>query len=223
MHNWLVYDDFDTASNAAANFIADNIKDCLLQRDICHVALPGGNSPVKCLGYLAAKDIPWHKVHWYLGDERCYPIGHAERNDLMLDKYFWSLLGKTNIHRMPAESGAEKAAEHYREEIAAVDYFDIVFLGVGEDGHTASLFPDNAALDDSRTVIPVHNSPKPPSDRVSLSQKTLATARCRIVIACGSEKAPIIKRIKEGEPLPINSIGDINWFIDRDALSAVSM
>lgn len=223
MHNWLVYDDFDSASKAAADFMTDNINECLSQRDVCYVALPGGNSPVKCLGYLAAKDIPWHKIHWYLGDERCYPSGHAERNDLMLDNYFWSLLGKTNIHRIPTELGAEKAAEHYREEINAVDYFDIAFLGIGEDGHTASLFPDNAALDDSRTVIPVYNSPKPPSDRVSLSQETLGKARCRVVLACGSAKSSIIKRIKEGESLPINCIGDINWFIDQDALSAVTI
>ena len=223
MHNWLVYDDFDSVSKAAADFMADKINVCLTQKDVCYVALPGGNSPVKCLAYLAAKHIPWNKVHWYLGDERCYPSGHDDRNDVMLDKAFWSLLGQTNIHRIPTELGADKAAEIYRDEISSFNNFDIAFLGMGEDGHTASLFPDNAALDDSRSVIPVYHSPKPPENRVSLSIQTLRNAHCRIVLASGISKSSIIKRIKKGEPLPINCIGGINWFIDQDALLAVTI
>lgn len=223
MHNWLVYDDFDSVSKAAADFMADKINACLAQKDICYVALPGGNSPVKCLGYLAEKKIPWHKVHWYLGDERCYPSAHEDRNDVMLDKAFWSLLGKTNIHRIPSELGAEQAAEVYRDEISSFDHFDIVFLGMGEDGHTASLFPDNAALDDSRSVVPVYHSPKPPEHRVSISIGTLKKAQCRIVLLSGRSKAPVIKRIKENEPLPINRIGKINWFVTQDILSSFTI
>ena len=138
MHEWFVYDDFDTVSKAAADFIAKEITACLGHKEVCHVILPGGNTPALCLRYLSENKLPWDKIHWYLGDERCYPQEHAERNDVMLDKNFWSLLSKTNIHLMPAQLGAEKAAAHYREEIAAIDCFDIAFLGMGEDGHTAS-------------------------------------------------------------------------------------
>ena len=219
MHNWFVYDDFDLASQAAADFMADKIHECISQKDVCYVALPGGNSPITCLGYLAAKNIPWDKVHWYLGDERCCPSGHEDRNDVMLDDAFLSLLGKTNIHRIQTELGAEQAAELYRNEISAFDHFDIAFLGMGEDGHTASLFPDNAALDDTRSVVPVYDSPKPPEHRVSLSLDTLKKSQYRIVVTSGLSKAPIIKRIKEDEPLPINRIGDINWFVDQETFS----
>lgn len=223
MHKWFVYDDFDAVSKATSEFLAASIDAGLRKKDVCHVILPGGNTPRVCLHYLANKKLPWEKIHWYLGDERCYPQAHIERNDVMLEKNFWSLLSKTNIHLITAELGAEKAAEIYREEIAAVDCFDIAFLGMGEDGHTASLFPGNKALDDTRSVIPVYHSPKPPGDRVSLSMQTLRNAHCRIVLASGLSKAAIIKRIKEGDSLPINCIGDINWFIDQDALSAVTI
>ncbi|MFK5913850.1 MAG: 6-phosphogluconolactonase [Woeseiaceae bacterium] len=218
MHKWFVYDEFDAASKAAADFLTKTIETCIALNGMCHVALPGGNSPARCLSYLAEKELPWQKVHWYLGDERCYPKNHVERNDVMLDKKLWSLIGKTNIHHIPTELGVEKAAEIYREVISVVDRFDVVFLGMGEDGHTASLFPGNAALDDLRSVVPVYHSPKPPSERVSLSIGTLRKAQYRMVLTCGASKAAVIKQIKEGDTFPINCLGDINWFIDKEAL-----
>jgi 6-phosphogluconolactonase len=142
-----------------------------------------------------------------------------ERNDLMLEKYFWSRLSQTNVHPIPAELGAEEAAKIYREAISSVESFDIAFLGMGEDGHTASLFPQNKALQDARSVVPVYNSPKPPAERVSLSVDTLKKAGCRIVLAAGAGKAAIIARIKKGEALPINSIGDIHWYVDKTAVT----
>jgi 6-phosphogluconolactonase len=219
MHKWLVYDDFDEASQAAADFLAEKISASIQQKAVCHVVLPGGNTPAACLGYLAEKNLPWDRVHWYLGDERCLPRGHAERNDLMLEKYFWSRLTPANVHPIPAELGAEEAARVYREEISAVDGFDIAFLGMGEDGHTASMFPQNQALQDARSVVPVYNSPKPPAERVSLSIDTLKKAGCRVVLAAGTGKAAIIARIKKGEVLPVNSIGDIHWFVDASAVT----
>jgi len=214
MHKWFVYESFEGAAKAAAKFLFKEIGNCLSKKEVCHVILPGGNSPIPCLDYLSKENLPWDKIHWYLGDERCYPVGHDERNDLMLEKNLWSKIGDTNIYSIPAELGAEKAAEEYRKIISSVEYFDIAFLGVGEDGHTASLFPDNRALTDNRTVVPVYHSPKPPSDRVSLSIDTLKNARCRVVLTGVSAKKTAITRIKQGEPLPINCIGEINWFVD---------
>lgn len=223
MHKWNVYKEFDEASKAAANFIATNIKECIHDKGICHVVLSGGNTPARCLNYLATKSIVWEKVHWYLADERCYPKGHAERNDLMLQNNLWSLISAANIHVMPAEQGAQQATIVYRDTIKAIDNFDIAFLGVGEDGHTASLFPGNAALDDLNSVVAVFNSPKAPDERVSLSIETLRNTSCRLVLAGGEGKAPIISRIKSGELLPINSLGDISWFVDEAAVSMNSL
>lgn len=219
MHKWFVYKEFDQAAKAAADFIAETIEASLAQKNICHVALPGGSTPKYCLAYLADKKLSWEKVHWYLGDERCLPKGHAERNDVMLEKYLWSKITDTHIYRMPTEKGAEAAAAVYRDVIAEFDCFDLAFLGIGEDGHTASLFPDNDALDDTRPVIPVYHSPKPPSERVSLSVTTLKNALNRIVLVGGNEKAAIIARTKNNEPLPVNCLGDIFWYVDEAAVS----
>ncbi|MDH5485681.1 MAG: 6-phosphogluconolactonase [Gammaproteobacteria bacterium] len=222
MHTWCVYSDFDKASKAAADFLAAKIEEGLHQRGVCHVILPGGNTPARCLSYLTDRDLAWSRVHWYLGDERCYPAGHAERNDVMLDKNLWSRIPVTNVHRIQAELGAEEAARIYRELILGIDFFDVAFLGMGEDGHTASLFPKNEALQDSRTVIPVYGSPKMPAERVSLSITTLKNAQCRMVLTAGSAKADIIRRIKNAESLPINCIGDITWFTDEEAVPVIS-
>ncbi len=218
MHKWFVYKGFEQAAQAAAEFIADRIEASIQQKNICHIALPGGNTPKYCLTYLAKKKLPWQKVHWYLGDERCFPAGHVERNDVMLDKYLWSKISGTHIYRMQTEKGAEEAAAVYRDVIDDVGSFDIAFLGLGEDGHTASLFPGNDALGDTRSVVPVYHSPKPPGERVSLSVATLKRTLNRVVLVGGKEKAPIIARIKAGESLPVNCIGDIDWFVDEAAV-----
>ena len=220
MHQWNVYSSFDKAASQAADFLAANIQNCIQDKGVCHVILPGGNTPIQSLEQLADKSLPWDKVHWYLGDERCLPQGDAERNDLMLDKHLWSRISRlstTNIHRIAAELGAEKGAQLYREEIKSIEIFDIAFLGMGEDGHTASLFPSHDALADDRSVIPVYHSPKPPSARVSLSLATLLKTKLKVVLVGGKEKAPIIAKIKANERLPINSIGDIHWFVDEAA------
>lgn len=218
MHNWFVYRKFEDASKAAADYIASNIEESIKKQGICHVILPGGNTPGICLSYLSEKSLPWNKVHWYTGDERCYPAGHKERNDVMLEKNLWSKLKSPNVYRIPAELGAEEGAAAYREMLSDIKSFDIAFLGLGEDGHTASLFPANKGLEDTRAVIPVFDSPKAPDERVSLSISTLKNAEHKIVLASGIGKAEIIKRIKKGEIFPINLIGDINWFIDEAAV-----
>jgi len=98
--------------------------------------------------------------------------------------------------------------------------FDIVILGMGEDGHTASLFPDNIALKNQlHSVVPVHDAPKPPADRVSLSLRTIAAARSRIILTTGKDKQWAIQKLKAGHALPVNAIGDSDIFVDAAALS----
>jgi len=223
MHKWNVFKEFDDASKAAANFLANKIQEVIQTKGICHVALSGGKSPARCLNYLSEKPLEWDMVHWYLADERCYPQGHADRNDRMLKENLWSLISPANIHVMPAELGAEQAAEIYRKVINKIEHIDIAFLGVGEDGHTASLFPGNAALLDMHSVVPVYDSPKPPSNRVSLSIDSLKKTPCRIVLAGGEGKTSIVSRIKAGESLPINSLGDIDWFVDEAVVPTNSL
>ena len=220
MHTWQIFADPAEAATACAEHLAQQIKAVLESREHCHVALPGGNTPAACLSRLAEQPLSWDRVHWYLGDERCQPRGDVARNDHMIEQYLWRAINAPEAcrHPIPAERGAEPAAEIYAELIDALDRLDIVLLGLGEDGHTASLFPDNPALEDQRTVVPVHHAPKPPPERVSLGITTLQSATERVVLATGPGKRDAVKQVKAGAPLPINRIGPLHWFVDQAAV-----
>lgn len=218
MHHWLSYKHLDEASKAAADFLAENVLASIEDRGVCHVIVPGGNTPALCFDYLSRKSLPWEKIHWYPGDERCYPEDHPERNDVMLRQNLLSRIPNSHFHPMHAELGPEQAAAAYCETIATIDAFDIAFLGMGEDGHTASLFPGNVATKEALPVVAVHNAPKLPAERVSMGMNTLRRSRLRMVLAAGKSKAEIIQRIRAGDKLPVNSIGDIHWFLDEACL-----
>ena len=222
MHTWHTFASPDLAAQAAANRIAELIEQTVQKNNICHIALPGGNTPAKCFYYLSHKKINWKHVHWYLGDERCLPAGHAERNDVMIQQCLWQPIHaqEKTLHRIPAESGANAAARIYAAQMDNT-ILDIVFLGMGEDGHTASLFPGNIALDIINSVVPVFNAPKPPAERVSLSVTTLQRATHRIVLTTGDSKRHAIAQIKNRVDLPVNIIGDIEWFIDAAAQGVI--
>jgi 6-phosphogluconolactonase len=220
VHHWHVHQDPAAAATACAAHLAQRIMAVLASRGRCHVALPGGSTPAACLSQLAAQPLPWERVHFYLTDERCLPRGDAERNDRMIEQHLWQAItvSETNLHPIPAELGPETAARRYAILIDALERLDIILLGMGEDGHTASLFPDNPALDDQRSVVPVHQAPKPPPERVSLGITTLRAAAERVVLATGPGKRDATDQVKAGMPLPINRIGPLLWFVDRAAV-----
>lgn len=219
VHQWTVSNSLDAASVAAADFIAAQISASIEARGVCHMIVPGGNTPARCFALLAEMPLQWGKVHCYPGDERCYEKGHAERNDVMIEANLLSHISDVHFYPMPAELGAEQAAEAYRAMIDPIGLFDIAFLGMGEDGHTASLFPGNEALGQTKSVVAVHGSPKPPADRVSMSLPTIRQARQRVVLTAGASKRAIMARIRAGEPLPVNQVGDIHWFVDELSIS----
>ena len=220
MHSWQIFADPATAATACAEHLAQRITAVLESRAQCHIALPGGSTPAACLSHLAQQSLPWERVHFYLTDERCLPRGDAERNDRMIEQHLRQAItaNNTNFHPIPAEQGAETAAARYGKLVDALDRLDIILLGMGEDGHTASLFPDNPALDDERAVVPVHHAPKPPPERVSLGITTLHAAAECVVLATGAGKRDATDQVKAGAPLPINSIGPLHWFVDEAAV-----
>ncbi|HEY9052234.1 MAG TPA: 6-phosphogluconolactonase [Gammaproteobacteria bacterium] len=219
MHHWHIYPTAEDTAKAAADYLAELITKILQKQKLCHIALPGGSTPAKCFAWLTKKNLDWKNIHWYLGDERCYPVGHVERNDTMIREHLWLPIHcpENNMHPMQTELGAEEAAKKYCKLIESIGVLDIALLGMGEDGHTASLFPENPALKLTQAAIPVHNSPKPPPDRVSLSINSLQAARYRIVLATGTGKQWAIQQIKNEVNLPINSIGELEWFVDDAA------
>ena len=217
MNDFEVLADAEAVARAAADDIADTVERVLAGKALCHVALPGGRTPARCLELLSAMQLPWSRLHWYLGDERCYPPGHAERNDTMIRDRLWSRIDgpESNKHPINAELGPEQAADRYAALLQAITRLDLVVLGMGEDGHTASLFPGDAALQDRRVVVPVYGAPKPPSQRVSLGLGTLRAAGRCIVLATGAGKRDALQRIRQGEALPVSMAQPDRWLVDR--------
>ncbi len=218
-HQWRRLADADAVAEAAAAYLAQRIRTHVDAHGICHLALPGGTTPARCLAQLASLALPWQQVHCYLGDERCLPPGDPERNDTMLAESLWSRVAipAANIHPIAAELGPTEGARRYCPVIENAGRIDIALLGMGEDGHTASLFPDNPALALTAPVVPVFDAPKPPPERVSLSIQTLRDSGERIVLVTGSSKAAALRRVKAGDPLPVNLIGPLCGFCDAAA------
>lgn len=219
MHDWQIHPDAAAVARAAADHLSARILAILAEKDLCHVALPGGTTPAACLRLLAEKDLPWDRIHWYLGDERCLPVGDPERNDTMIRDCLWSraAIPADNCHPIPAELGPEVAAAAYSRLIEDINPLDIVLLGMGEDGHTASLFPGNAGLARTDSAIPVFESPKPPPQRVSLSIPALQAAHERIVLITGEGKRDAVRAIRAGQDLPINQVGPLLCLADQAA------
>jgi len=214
--------DAEAVAQFAATAVVEAAAEAIAARGEFHWVLAGGTTPKRCYELLRDADMDWFRVHIWFGDERCLPVGHAERNDLMADK---ALLDHVpvpvaQIHRIDAELGPETAAARYGALLANVPQMDLILLGIGEDGHTASLFPDNHGLDDQRLAIPVFNSPKPPPERVSMGYAVLNAAhRCLIMVA-GAGKAGAMSRVMAGERLPVTRVEGSEWVIDRDASGA---
>lgn len=224
MSEFKIYADAEDVAQAAADYLCQQITNCVAEKGQCHVVLPGGSTPARCLELLADKPLPWESIHWYPGDERCYPVGHAERNDTMIrDKLLSqqpisSLTSACeNFHPIPVELGPEQGAEKYSALLDATGGMDIVVLGMGEDGHTASLFPGNAALENTQSAVPVYDAPKLPLERISIGLSTLKESGECIVIATGAGKREALKKIKEGEALPVGLVQPDVWFADEAA------
>ncbi|MDT8282872.1 MAG: 6-phosphogluconolactonase [Gammaproteobacteria bacterium] len=221
MSDFKVYPDSETVAQAAADYIFHQIKTCVEKKAQCHVVLPGGSTPARVLEILSDKPLPWHHIHWYPGDERCYPKGHAERNDTMILQKLFSKQGDVtaNFHAIPAELGPEQGAAKYSALLDATGGLDIVILGMGEDGHTASLFPGNVGLDDLRSAVPVYAAPKAPGERISIGLTTLNSAAECIVIATGENKSKALAKLQQGKVLPVGLVGADVWFVDEAAAS----
>ncbi len=217
-----VYVDAGQLAQTVARRIAELAAQAIAARGVFYIALAGGNTPRRCYQALCHHDINWQRVHVYFGDERCLPIGDPDRNDSMVRA---SLLDRidipsANIHCIPAELGAEQAAAQYAAMLPPI--LDVVMLGMGEDGHTASLFPDNSAAQSGLPVVPVYASPKPPAQRVSLGMTTLNAARTKLFLVSGEAKRTALARILRGIPLPAARIFNAEWHLDRAALPIIN-
>jgi len=195
---------------AACDFILGAAKEAIAERGVFDIVLAGGNTPRNIYRQLCDAVTDWAVWHVYFGDERCLSADDPERNSRMAQTAWLDhvAIPAAQIHPIPAELGPEVAAATYAEELAGVGEFDLVLLGLGEDGHTASLFPGGdweqaAALP---AAIPVLDAPKPPPQRVSLSPDRLGGTRHVLYLACGETKRNAIENWRAGAALPVSRI-----------------
>ena len=202
-------DDTSLLANALARVLAA-ARDAIAQHGAFDIVLAGGNTPRKLYRALRNADTDWTRWHVWFGDERCAPPDDPERNSRMArDEWLDHVsMPAANVHPIPAEAGARDAAVLYARELRGVDAFDLVLLGLGEDGHTASLFPGHGsgAHIDSPDVLAVFNAPKPPPERVSLSAQRLSRARHVLFLVEGAGKRDAIAAWKRGDAIPAASI-----------------
>ncbi|HEY4183360.1 MAG TPA: 6-phosphogluconolactonase [Kofleriaceae bacterium] len=210
------------AAAAADDFIA------LIGEGVFHVALSGGSTPKVLFDELARRGrdaLPWERVHLWWGDERCVPPGDPDSNFGMAEKHLIRPLDLINVHRMEGELAPELAAAKYSVEmigaLGAPPVFDLVWLGLGTDGHTASLFPGTLALDEkSRNVVP---SISPANQkRITLTFPALANARHTRFLVTGADKGPALDLVGLGD-VPAGKVAgaDVQWFVDRAARDAM--
>ncbi len=215
-----VCQDAGSLAAAVAQRIADVAHQSVVARGVCRIALAGGETPRRCYELLRHMPVGWVRVHIYFGDERCLPVGDEQRNDTMAQHalLLHVAIPAANVHSIPAEFGAEVAASRYALELHQALPLDLVLLGMGEDGHTASLFPGNPALRSRDSVTAVFDAPKPPPERVTLSMATLNAARRKIFLVAGAGKRIALQRIAQGEPLPAGQVTEAEWYMDQSAL-----
>lgn len=168
------------------------------------LVLAGGTTPLAAYRLLAGENARWGAWEVWFGDERCLPPGDPERNsraacEALLDRV---PIPPDRIHPIPAELGPEAAAAAYAASLADALPFDLVLLGMGEDGHTASLFPGRAVPDGALTVA-VRDAPKPPPERVSLTPTALGRCREMLVLVTGAGKRDALARWRAGGDLPV--------------------
>lgn len=222
---WHVYPTPDALADALAAAIALRARQCIESRGQYSIVLTGGSTPRALYARLADIDADWERWRIYFGDERCVPREDPERIDAMAHS-LW--LGRVpiphdRIHAIPGELGPERAADAYAKVLAGVGRFDTTLLGVGEDGHVASLFPGrpDGLVDDAPDAIGVRGSPKPPPERVSLSARRLRASDEIVLLVTGAAKRDAIARLARLDPsIPATAVaraGADVWLDDEAA------
>lgn len=234
--------DIGALDHAAAQEIIRIAASAVAQRGSCRIALAGGRTPRRVYRLLATgqfrSQVEWERLELYWGDERCVPPDHPASNYLMVNDALISAvpIPAAAIHRIRGELEPDQAARLYEQELLHALRrtsltFDLVLLGMGGDGHTASLFPDTPDLEHCDRLVIATQSPVPPVHRVSLSLRALNDAYSTMILVAGKEKAGALARVIAGaartdRPLPAALVnpsgGDLRWLVDRAAASTLA-
>lgn len=201
--------DFEMRERAVA-WIVDAAAEAIARRGVFRVVLAGGETPRSVYESLRDVSTDWHAWEIWFSDERCLAIDDPRRNYRMVRESLLEhiVIPSEQVHAIPVELGADKAAAYYRAVLANVPDFDLVLLGLGEDGHTASLFPgcEWGESPNAPDVLAVHNAPMFPSERVSLSAHRLSRARRALFLINGAGKRTAVTAWHAGVKLPASAI-----------------
>lgn len=221
---WRISLDTEALERAAAAQVLDAAREAIAERGVFHVVLSGGATPRRLYERLREADADWSRWQIWFGDERCLPPGDAERNsrmarDAWLDRV---PIPPGHVHVIDGELGPAAAAA-YAHQLEGIGEFDLVLLGLGEDGHTASLFPgqDWRAATGLPAALAVLDAPKPPPERVSLSPRRLSAARRVFFLVTGEGKREAVRQWRSGVGIPASAIAPsqgVDIFIDVAAI-----
>lgn len=222
-HNtrWHYCQNAEQVAQSAVHWILLKAQESIFHNGLFKIILAGGTTPKRIYQILSEQHQQWSKWHLYMGDERCLNADDAERNSVMVKQAWLNKIDfpMDNFYPLNTEAGSVIAAQAYAELINPVLPFDLTLLGIGEDGHTASLFPGQKH-NENELVHAVYQSPKPPSERVSLSKKSLFQSLKLIILVTGSGKKTAVRQWQAGDDLPIAQIDALNGIdvlIDADA------
>tara|TARA_R110002110_G_scaffold167482_1_gene368487 strand:- start:36243 stop:36959 length:717 start_codon:yes stop_codon:yes gene_type:complete len=210
LYRWHEFADERALQQAAKCAVLASATQAIDERGQFHLVLAGGNTPRGIYQALCTAQTDWSAWHIYFGDERCLPPGDSARNSSMAaEDWLDSVpIPPAQIHVIAAELGAIQAAQVYAKTLQTVGDFDLVLLGLGEDGHTASLFPHNewGTAPGSPDTLAVFDASKPPPQRVSLSAARLSRARQVIFLVSGESKHWAVNEWRAGKEIPARAI-----------------
>ena len=231
--NLLVYETPEELAEAATRDFASRAQEAIEERGRFAVVLAGGSTPEATYETLArdyADRLDWSKVHVFFGDERTVDPEHEASNYRMVRETLLSHIRVGSVHRMRCELPPDEAAADYEEQLreffdtGGVPVFDLILLGLGEDGHTASLFPETSALDVADRWVVVNPVLKLETSRLTLTIPVINAAWAAIFVVAGEDKAEVLKAVLEGEADPrayparfIRPVGELAWMVDRAA------
>jgi 6-phosphogluconolactonase len=233
-----VFEDLEELSAAAAEAFAESARRAVRERGRFSVALAGGGTPrtlYRCLAAGFRDSIPWSGVHLFWSDERFVPPEDPDSNYRMVRESLLELVGvpEGNVHRPETDlDDAEESALRYERALRSFfgpepPRFDWMLLGLGEDGHVASLFPGAEALEErERLVVAIRDSPKPPRARITMTLPLINQSRETHFLVSGREKHGILFDVLRGavNGLPARRVqprkGSLHWWLDRDAAAA---
>lgn len=210
MVRWQWFNSDAELRGAARSMIAQAAETAIQTKGAFHLVLAGGTTPRAVYQTLRDLDTDWASWYIYYGDERVLPADHPDRNSKMAQDAWLAHvpIPVRQIHAMPTEQGLEAASQAYTLLLAGVGEFDLVLLGLGEDGHTASLFPAHAwgVTPDAPDVLVIRDAPKPPPERLSLSAQRLSKAHQIMFLVSGAGKQEAVARWRRGEPIAAAAI-----------------